>query len=360
MTTIDYSPFTPGLPVPIELFVGRNAEVKRLSEHVAAAAQGHFRVAFLAGERGIGKTSLASYVKGIAEQQHNMVGVHVMLGGANSVDEMVRRTFEGLLHVSRDKKWYEGIKDFFGNSVKSADLFGLKLSFAPTDEQLIALARNFGHSLKATIDKLASQNRAIGLTLILDNINGLAESQEFADWLKSTIDDIAINRQMPLCLVLVGIEERRRSLVELNPSLARSFDLFSIEPWQNEETREFYSEAFASVGFKVNQDAMNFMVRYAGGLPAVAHEIGDATIRAGDDKVIDRTDALRGVTQAARIVGQRHVHQQAINAIRSTKYRAILQKLAELVLRRGKSQGSQVWPDRIKKRPSSRFASRAW
>jgi hypothetical protein len=325
---VDDSPFTPGLPVPTELFVGRDAEITRLSEHVVAAAQGRLRVAFLSGERGIGKSSLAAYVKSYAEQAHNMVGAHVLLGGANTVDEMVRRIFEAILHESRDKKWYDGIKHFFGQTVKQADLFGLKISFSPDQTQLTTLTRNFAQALQELTRKLATDKRAVGFTLVLDNINGLAESQEFADWLKSLIDDIAINRQMPLCLLLVGIDERRESLIELNPSLARSFDLFRIQPWSDKEAAKFFIETYASVGVKVNDQALGIMLKYAGGLPAVAHEIGDAALRVDVDKTIDLRDAAAGVTAAAGIIGQKHIRQQVVDAIRSKKYKSILQKLA--------------------------------
>lgn len=324
---VDYSPFTPGLPVPLELFVGRDKELKRLAEHIGAAARGRLRVAFLTGERGIGKTSLAAYVKSYAERDHNMVGVHVMLGGANTIDELVRRVFEGMVHEGKDKKWFDNVKDFFANTVKSADLLGLKLTFSPDAAQLTALTRNFAEAIKATVDRLAKSKKAVGFTLVLDNINGLAESREFADWLKSFLDDIAVNRQMPLCVLLVGIDERRQALIDLNPSLARSFDLFPIEPWNAAESEKFFTEAFESVGVTVTKGAMSLMVACAGGLPAVAHEIGDASLREDSDKKIDIDDAGRGIGVAAKIVGQKHIRQQVVAAIKSKKYKSILQKL---------------------------------
>jgi hypothetical protein len=199
------SPFTPGQPVAVEHFVGRDLEVRRLMGHVALAAQGRLRVAFLSGERGIGKSSLASYVKSYAERVHNMVGAHVILGGATTIEEMVRRVFEAIMTESKEKKWYDGVKDFFGKTVKTADLFGLKLTFSPDETQLTALTRNFAQALLELTRKLAQSKRAVGFTLVLDNIDSLAESQEFADWLKSFIDDVAINHQMPLCLLLVAL-----------------------------------------------------------------------------------------------------------------------------------------------------------
>src|SRR5262249_25043706 len=156
--------------------------------------------------------------------------------------------------------------------------------------QLTALTRNFAQALLHLTRRLEKDKRAVGFTLVLDNINGLAESREFADWLKSLVDDIAINRQMPLCLLLVGIDERRQSLIELNPSLARCFDLFNIKPWLDHETKKFCTDAFGSVGVGIEEGAMAVMATYAGGLPAVAHEIGDAALRQDVDRVIGVQD----------------------------------------------------------------------
>lgn len=324
---VDYSPFTPGLPVPIELFVGRENEIGRLSEHVREAVQGRLRLAFLSGERGIGKSSLAAYIKAIAEREHNMLSAHVMLGGANTVDELVRRVFESVMHESKEKKWYDSVKDFFGKTVRNVDLFGIKFTFAPEQDQLTALTRNFAQALLQLTGRLASEKRAVGFMLILDNINGLAESKPFADWIKSLIDDIAINCQMPLCILLVGTDERRQSLIELNPSLARSFDMFNIRPWTDGDTAKFFTEAFGSVGVTIDKGAMQVMVRYAGGMPSVAHEIGDAALREDADKKIDVHDATRGIVSAAEVVGQKYIRHQVLNAIKSKKYKTILQDL---------------------------------
>lgn len=255
----DYSPFTPGSPVPIELFVGRENELRRLSDHLNAASKGIPRIAFLSGERGIGKSSIAAYIKHFAERRHSMAAVQVLLGGADTVEEMVRRTFESVLYESNSKNWTESIKDFFAKTVKSMDLFGLKLQFSPDEQQLEALTRNFAPALKTLIDKLQKDKKAHGLLLILDNINGLADSLDFANWFKSLADNIMVNFPMPLCIILVGIEERRASLAKLNPSLARVFDLLNIAPWNDQETRQFFLDAFKRVDRRIADAAIDLI-----------------------------------------------------------------------------------------------------
>ena len=66
------SPFRPGQPVPIEFFVGRVNEIERLHGMVKASTRGRFKIGFVSGERGIGKSSLASFVRFLSERENNV------------------------------------------------------------------------------------------------------------------------------------------------------------------------------------------------------------------------------------------------------------------------------------------------
>ncbi len=84
------SPFTPGQPVPIEFFVGRVKEIEQLRSLVRAAVNGKFKIGFVTGERGIGKTSLVSFVRHLSEREDKVAGAHVFLGGAQDVPDIQR------------------------------------------------------------------------------------------------------------------------------------------------------------------------------------------------------------------------------------------------------------------------------
>src|SRR5687767_7112144 len=124
------SPFTPGVPVPVEYFVGRAAEVRRLLDHIKRASTGRLRVAFLSGERGIGKSSLAHLIRGAAERDFASLGVHVFLGGVATLDELVRRVFDRLVRESVGSPWHKRVKELLGSNVKQVGLPGiLSVSF---------------------------------------------------------------------------------------------------------------------------------------------------------------------------------------------------------------------------------------
>lgn len=324
----DYSPFTPGQPVPPEFFVGRTPQVHRVTELVRTAVRGRqLRVGFLTGERGIGKSSLAALTRVLAHQKHSALGLHVFLGGVSSLEEMTRRVFDRLLKESQQYDWFAQVRSFFGDHVREVGLFGVSLEFRASSEDLRRLGHDFAPSLRRLLERLQPHRKA--LFLILDDINGLAESRPFAHWLKSFVDEVATADQpLPLVLLLVGLEERRQTLINLQPSLGRVFDLIDIPPWSDDEAREFFEKAFAEVDMTIEHQALETLVRYTGGLPVLAHEIGDAVFKTDEDGRVDQRDAMLGIVMAAEIVGRKLLQPQIFRAIRSPRYRAILRKIA--------------------------------
>lgn len=326
----DYSPFTPGQPVPAEFFVGRLPELERLRKRVErAASRGTVEVAFLSGERGIGKSSLASFLRVMAERDLRAIAVHAFLGGVASVEELVKRVFDRLLKESVRRGWYDRVKEMFGKHVQEVGLFGISVEFQAKESELARLARDFAPALRNLMGKVGSDHKC--MLVILDDINGIAESDEFANWLKSLNDELATAQdRLPLVLALVGLDERRLALVHRQPSLARVFDLVEIQPWTPSESKDFFRNAFAKVGVTVDEDALASLARTSGGLPVLAHEIGDAVFRWDEDRRIDHLDAMRGIFDAADIVGRKHLEPSVLDAIRSERYRTILRKAVKV------------------------------
>ena len=70
------SPFYPGQPVPVELFVGRAKQIDRIMNRaVAQVSAGKPIAVFVQGEYGIGKSSIAGFVQWIAEKHQALHGI---------------------------------------------------------------------------------------------------------------------------------------------------------------------------------------------------------------------------------------------------------------------------------------------
>lgn len=321
------SPFTPGRPVPLEFFVGRSGEIDRLVRKVRDSATARrVEVAFVTGERGIGKSSLASFVRHLGEKEHAALGVHALLGGVSTIEGAVKRIFDQLLKDHSEGKLFESFKGLFDKHIRKVGLFGISLEFDAPDRELRGLADNFSTALRNLLSKVPERK---GLILILDDVNGLAGSEVFANWFKSLVDEISTARKpIPLCVFFVGLDERRRSLIARQPSLARVFDPVEIRAWSEDESREFFSSAFEKAGVQCSEKALSTMTTYAGGLPVLAHEIGDSAFSVDRDGAIDEEDAMNGVLAAADVVGRRYLDPMVYSSIRSPRYRAILRRMA--------------------------------
>ena len=322
----EYSPFTPGVPVPIEFFVGRERETTDIVTHVKrSVALKTLERVFIIGERGIGKSSLCRLALRIAEEKEEVLGLHVFLGGVTSLQEMIRRIFERLLQESRDRNWFDGVKTFLGNHVREVGLFGISLKFDASDQDLSQAVNDFAPTLRNLLSRLSQYRK--GLMIVLDDLNGLAGSPPFANWLKSLVDEIATAREpLPLTLVLVGLPDRRRELTGIQPSLDRVFDLIEIQRFNEAETRQFYQRAFERVSITVRPEAEEVLWHYSGGYPVFLHEIGDAVFKEDTDGKIDEGDALDGIISAAKVIGAKYIEPKVLDAIWSERYRGILKK----------------------------------
>ena len=315
------SPFAPGSPVPVELFVGRRGEVEHVRSLVRAAQDGRARVGFVSGERGIGKSSLASFVRWFAEHHDEVVGCHVYLKGVQDLKGMLHRVFDRLLKDSIERPWHRQIRDSLGERVRRAGQFGATLELRLDRDDLQVIERNFADSIREFLTKTGKKS----LLLILDDINGLASSEQFTNWLKSTVDEIATSRhQTRLCVLLVGMDERRRQMIGEQPSLARVFELINIAPWSVEEVEEFYQQSFRSAGAEVSPRDLDLLMDFTGGLPVLAHEIGDAVWRVARTPAITRADIAQGIVLAAATVGGKYLEPQMLAATRSARYRSTL------------------------------------
>ena len=132
-----------------------------------------------------------------------------------------------------------------------------------------------------------------------------------------------------LCILVVGLDERRHELVGRQPSLARIFDLIDIAPWTDNEVADFYRQSFDRGGARIASDDIDAMVLYTGGLPVLAHEIGDAVWRTARTLEIKKNEVVQGILVAAEVIGSKLLEPSTFKALQSERYRSILRQIAD-------------------------------
>ncbi len=327
------SPFTPGKPVPIDYFIARRKEIERLKRAIVQASRGQNENVFITGERGIGKSSLAGFIRHLAEKEHGFLGAHCFLGGVRDLEGMMRVVFQRLLQEVSDPSIFDKLKRVFDKYIKGLTLFGMGVEFTKDASELRTLVDNFLPALRKIADTI--KDRKSGIVLILDDLNGISDLPQFAPFLKSFVDELATSRDgLALLLVLVGIHERRDELAKHQPSVARIFDVIDLPPMNQDESSEFFRAMFGSRSIGISPEALSLMVHLSGGLPMLMHEVGDAAFWLDTDDSIDEKDARGGIIQAAESVGRRYLDPQVYRALRSETYRSILRTLGSLPLGR--------------------------
>jgi hypothetical protein len=325
------SPFYPERPVPVEFFAGRENEIKRIKRAIGQVELGKSQNIFLTGEYGIGKSSLAGVMKYFAEAENNIMGIHVFLGNAKTVDEVAIKTVEAAIKTKAyEHTRTEKIRNFLSKYIVDIDLFGFaKLN----SDALKADGPNFATGYLPFLHGLLNRvkdTQIKGLMVILDEINGITKNQDFAYFIKCLVDENALsNDTLPLLLILCGVKERRWEMIKCHQPIDRIFDIVDINTMNELEMKNFFYKTFHSVGIAVNDDALNLLCIYSAGFPKIMHIIGDNIFWIDQDNLIDKDDASKGILAAAEEIGKKFVDQHVLKALRSKDYHSILSKVTK-------------------------------
>ncbi len=326
------SPFYPGQPVPVELFVGRTAQLDRmLRRGVEQVAAGKPVAMFIQGEYGIGKSSIAGFLQYLAAKDHNLHSIYAPLGGVESINDVAARVLEATIRSGAfDPSRNERIRNWLSKYIGEQSLFGVTIHAEALRRDAPSIAAGMLPFLAEVYARLKDTGTR-GVFLALDEINGIAGDPHFAHLIKGVVDTNALsNRPLPLLLLLCGVEERRREMIAQHQPVDRIFDVIDIAAMTESEMREFFTKAYASVQMTVDDEAMSLLCKYSAGFPKIMHLVGDAAFWIDRDGRVDRDDALQAVLTAADEVGKKYVDQQVYKALRSQDYHSILAKIARM------------------------------
>jgi hypothetical protein len=252
-----------------------------------------------------------------------------MLGGVNSLEDMMRVIFQRLLQDCTDKSLFDRLREGLKEYVQGLTFFGVGVEFTNDKNKLRALVDNFLPVMRKIYEEVVNNNKK-GMILILDDLNGITNLPGFSQFLKSFVDEIATSgKPLPIFLVLVGLPERREDLIKHQPSTARIFDVVELPLMLGKESTEFFSRMFGSKKLNVEDDAIKLMVEFTAGYPMLLHEVGDAVFWRDEDNRIDIKDAKAGISEAARNVGKKYIGQQVEKVFKNKVYSSILLKMGD-------------------------------
>ena len=319
------SPFQPGKPVSPDYFKGRTKIIKKILRYLNKAEKCDVQHYFITGKKGMGKTSLAKYVQDFVKDR--MIGVYISNKGNHSLENLVKQILEELINYAPKDSVKSKIKNIFGNYVESIEIKGTKLNFKLDEYASKDIVDNFLYYLNKTYEELETKK---GIFLIIDDINGLSESNEFVNWYKRFADSIEMrDYHIPLYVLLAGYPEKFNILVNQDESFARIFHYDNIDYLNSNEINEFFQDTFNSVGITCDEESLKYMVSFSEGIPLMMQEIGDSVYWEVEGNIVNEEYAIKGIIEAGRLIGKRQIKPVMDKSIRSENYESILMKLAE-------------------------------
>ena len=133
---------------------------------------------------------------------------------------------------------------------------------------------------------------------------------------------------MPLYILFAGYPEKFDNLVLQDLSFGRIFHHEEIGNLEDGDVREFFINAFDSVGMKCEDDALELLVMFSQGFPLMMQHIGDAVFWQADGEIITKKTATIGVLNVANELGSKQIRPD-LNRMESKHYLNILLKLGK-------------------------------
>ena len=320
------SPFQPGKPVSPYYFKGRHYSIQKILRYYNNACDRDVQHFFLTGKKGIGKTSLAEFVKQYLEDNKNALGIYVSNKGQNSLEALVTSIFEAFLNNVEKSFFERGFESLFGK-LESIEFKGAKIHFKPDEETSRDLVASFHYILNELVGEFDDKDC---IFLIIDDINGLSQQEEFVNWYKRFADTIEVDDSfdLPLYILFAGYPEKFDNLVLQDLSFGRIFHHEEITNLEDSDVCQFFVNAFDSVGMTCQNDALDLLVLFSQGSPLMMQHIGDAVFWQADGEIITKETAAMGILTAANELGIKQIRPD-LNRIESKHYLNILLKLGK-------------------------------
>jgi Cdc6-like AAA superfamily ATPase len=334
------NPFNPKKPASPIYFAGRVREISTVVRCISQTFHGESENILVTGERGIGKTSLAYFVKHIAEKKEapdgfspdfNFLVSFNQLKSKMSQDDVIQLIVGDLKHLTL-KTIPERMKKFFDDEIKSFS-FG-KLFSLERKEKSINFSEEFARYLEAIWDRI--QDRYTGLIIVLDEFDQLSALAGFASFWKSLYEKLDIDGYKKIMFVFVGLSRKLDPFFEDHPSVVRLFEHIEVSLMNAQESEQVINKALEQTNPRVtiSREAMEAIIRFSGGYPQFIQELGYATFEMDNDNHLDMRDFIRGVEGnefyegAIKQLGRKLFDKMYLQDIGSDTYRKILSAIA--------------------------------
>lgn len=270
--------FSPAAPINHQhLFAGRHLQMEGLID--VAFERGRHAVVF--GERGVGKTSMATVMISIFEAQGTKLAIKVNCDATDSFDTVWKNVFEEI--------------DF---AASASETLGRK-----EPGQLKAITAGIDRDRPLSPNDVRKALRLItGIkecVIFIDEFERLRDPeapQFFSDTLKMLSD-----QQVPATIIIVGVADNLHELLGTSKSIERNLVQIQMPRMSPDELCEIVNRGLALADMAIDEGAADLIIAISRGLPHFTHLIAQRAARNAIDHR-ERDITIRHVDAALRVL----------------------------------------------------------
>jgi Cdc6-like AAA superfamily ATPase len=293
------NPFTPNAPIDPEYFAGRIGEVVKIQSALNQTMHGKTQHILLAGERGIGKTSLGLYARYIAKQPNPVLKTEFRYATAyytverdQSLVDVCRGLATRLLQnidESLAKKCTDRLKKLkLHFAIHVPGLAEINVDPQALPEVESRLYADFEKAIEEAWDEL--KNTYNGILLVVDEIHNLGTFKGVGAFFKVVSEAWAVDGYRNAMFAVIGLPNVPTDISDDDPSAPRIFSHVELKRMTTEECLNIVRNCITKSGKSITDDAAAAIATRSGGFPYFLHQLGYDAYEQDSDEKIDMDD----------------------------------------------------------------------
>lgn len=325
------NPFTPGkrLTRP-EIFAGRTPQLRDGVALLKQAAAGNVRHGLITGDRGIGKSSLASQIEGVARGEERFLklidedDVPRLL-----VAEHIAQRGEGVPEITR------GLLDSFAraqNQKGSGVQWDVEIAWGPFRARVQSAPGDAKEATVGFVDAVEAiwfkvQNSVAGMLLVIDEVDRVAEAPGVPTFFKVATEMLTSRGLENVLLLPVGMIGVQELLKAEHASVGRVFEVINVPLLTDAEAIDILKRALEPTYISITNEACDIIVEHANGFPHPVQLLGSGAYDADTDDEIEEDDVKKAI-EAVVSEKWKEEFDASLVAAGSGKNREILKAMA--------------------------------
>ena len=266
--------FSPAAPVARrDLFAGRTKQLESLVD--VAFEKGQHAVIY--GERGVGKTSLATVLALIFEDDEHKLAVRVNCDASDDFSSLWHKILDELELVLQED----------GRAIITVNKLRDKPDLSPND-------------VRRLLQHVSVERECIVLIDEFDTMTDEFVPRLFADTIK-TLSDQAV----PGTLIVIGVADSLDGLLTEHGSISRALVSIHMPRMSAEELKDIVRRALHVLTMDIEPEALDLITHVAQGFPHFTHLLGQAGARAAIDErrpLITTADVMTAIERVSHRV----------------------------------------------------------